>query len=244
MLTSTIINNMEPKYKLTEETIEFRGRTLYRIQALRKFAYISIGQLGGWVEKKSNLSHDGDCWIYDNAKAYDRAMVLQNAMLKDNAIAYGTCVVYGQAYVTDNSEIYGGANVFENARVFKKSHVFGNAHVYENSYISDDARVYGNADVFGDSSVCGNAEVFGDAEVSGNSLIFSGQIQNSDDYICLGPVGDIARFITYNKPERKVKVGCFYGTLAELETSVKEKYCDRENKGYSEAINYFRLFEK
>ena len=34
------------KYKLTEETIIVNGRTLYRIEALRDFAYIKKGDDG------------------------------------------------------------------------------------------------------------------------------------------------------------------------------------------------------
>lgn len=43
---------------------------LYRIQALKKFAIVKAGDKGGFIEKESNLSQDGNCWIYDNAKVY------------------------------------------------------------------------------------------------------------------------------------------------------------------------------
>ena len=35
-------------------------RTVYRIKALRDFGDVKTGQLGGWIEKESNLSHDGN----------------------------------------------------------------------------------------------------------------------------------------------------------------------------------------
>lgn len=55
------------KYKLTDETKTVGGVTLHRIQALKDFADIKAGELGGWVEKEENLSHDGDAWVCDNA---------------------------------------------------------------------------------------------------------------------------------------------------------------------------------
>ena len=37
---------MEQKYRLTDETIEFGGATLYRIEALRDFGYVIAGDKG------------------------------------------------------------------------------------------------------------------------------------------------------------------------------------------------------
>ena len=38
---------MEKKYKLTDETIEVNGKTLYRIEALKDFSNIKKGDKGG-----------------------------------------------------------------------------------------------------------------------------------------------------------------------------------------------------
>ena len=50
------------KYKLTEETKEIDGHVLHRIKALKDFATIKNGELGGWIESEDNLSQDGDCY--------------------------------------------------------------------------------------------------------------------------------------------------------------------------------------
>ena len=42
---------MEKKYKLTEETINVNGKTLYRIEALKDFSDVQQGEKGGYVEK-------------------------------------------------------------------------------------------------------------------------------------------------------------------------------------------------
>ena len=59
---------MEKKYILTDETIEHLGHTLHRIKAVKDFATISAGTLGGYVESETNLDHTGDAWVYENAR--------------------------------------------------------------------------------------------------------------------------------------------------------------------------------
>ena len=49
------------KFELTEETIQCDEHTLHRIKALKDFAFIKKGDMGGWIEKESNLSQDGNC---------------------------------------------------------------------------------------------------------------------------------------------------------------------------------------
>ena len=51
---------------------------LYRIT--RK----SDGLIGGYVEKLSNLSAYGNCFVYDNATVYDNAIVSGNAIVLGN----------------------------------------------------------------------------------------------------------------------------------------------------------------
>ena len=70
---------MEKKYKLTEETLKVYDKTLYRIEAVKEFADVKKGDKGGWVESENNLSQDGNCWIYDNAKVLGEAKVCCNA---------------------------------------------------------------------------------------------------------------------------------------------------------------------
>ena len=65
---------MEKKYKLTEETKEWYGHTLHRIEALKDFGNVKAGDKGGWIEKEENLSQDdnaevyGDAWVYGDAE--------------------------------------------------------------------------------------------------------------------------------------------------------------------------------
>jgi hypothetical protein len=55
------------KYEFTDETIDFCGRKLTRIRAVIDFGSVKAGNLGGFIEKESNLSHDGNAWVSGNA---------------------------------------------------------------------------------------------------------------------------------------------------------------------------------
>jgi len=74
------------KYEmLYEDKIEIGSYTLYRIRALKDFGNVKTGDIGGYIERKENLSQEGTCWIYDNAKVYDNAMVYGDAKVCGNA---------------------------------------------------------------------------------------------------------------------------------------------------------------
>ena len=85
---------MDKKYKLTEETINVNGKTLYRIEAIKDFSDVKKGEKGGYVEKEENLSQSGDCWAYDNAKIYDNAKVHGDAVVCGDMVVCGNAVVY------------------------------------------------------------------------------------------------------------------------------------------------------
>lgn len=80
----------QQKYILTNETFTLLGHTLHRIQAVRDFADVKSGDLGGFVESTSNLSQSGNCWIYDNACVFGNASVSIDAKVKDHAVVYNT----------------------------------------------------------------------------------------------------------------------------------------------------------
>ena len=83
------------KYELTEETTNIFGKTLHRIRATRDFSNGHAGDLGGFIEDELNLSHDGDAWVYGNARVGDEAWVGGNALVSGNALVYGNALVKG-----------------------------------------------------------------------------------------------------------------------------------------------------
>lgn len=64
---------MNKKYEMTSIAIEWQGRKLYRIKALKSFGNVKAGDIGGYIENESNLSQTGNAWVYDEAKVYDEA---------------------------------------------------------------------------------------------------------------------------------------------------------------------------
>lgn len=91
------------KFEFTGETktisLFFRTATLHRIRAVAEFGLVKIGDLGGWIEKEENLSHEGKAWVWGNAE------------------------VWGDAKVWGNAKVWGDAKVCGDAEVFSASHV-------------------------------------------------------------------------------------------------------------------------
>ena len=75
----------------------------------------------------------------------------------------------------------------------------------------------GNAWVSGNARVSDNARVYGDAWVYGDA-----------DYIVFKNTWSSGRYFTYTKSNRKWRVGCFYGSGAEL---VEKAYKDSKKSG-------------
>ena len=109
---------MDRKYELLKDNyINYEGKILYRIRALRDFSNVKAGDVGGYVQSEDNLSHKGDCWVYYNAKVFN------NAKIHDNARIYGNAQIYGDA------EVFGGARIYGNAKVYDEAEVFGNTTI-------------------------------------------------------------------------------------------------------------------
>ena len=103
---------MEKKYELLKnDFVEVDNKKLYRIKALKDFSNVKKGDLGGYIQSEANLSHEGDCWVFENAWVYGNARVSENARVFENAW------VYGNARVSENAHVYGDACVYGNACV-------------------------------------------------------------------------------------------------------------------------------
>jgi carbonic anhydrase/acetyltransferase-like protein (isoleucine patch superfamily) len=214
------------KYKLTNNK---NAQGFYQIQALRdipKF-YVKAGDRGGFIEQESNLSHNGDAWVFDNAVVYGDARVYGDAKVFDNAVVYGDARVYGDAKVFDNAVVYGEAWVYGDAKVFDNAVVYGDARVCGNAGIYGEAWVYDNAVVYGDARVYGDAKVCGDAVIDSSSDII---------YIQMKPYN-----ITFTP--QNIIIGCQNKTYKEW---MKVKHKDTEldlktfNK-YKKILQFFNL---
>ena len=61
------------KYELTTDTKIVLGKKLFRIKALVSFGNVKAGDLGGYVERENNLSHEGKAWVSGDAKVFGDA---------------------------------------------------------------------------------------------------------------------------------------------------------------------------
>lgn len=223
---------MSKKYKLTDETINLNGATLYRIEALKDFGEIKKGDKGGFIESENNLAHEGDAWVSDNAHVYGDACVFNNAHVYGNAFVSGYAQVYGDAFVYGNAWLYDNTRVCGYARVADNARVYGDANVCDDSSVFGSACVYDNAHVYGDALVRGYACVCGDAEIS-----------NKSDYIVFQNWWSSGRYFTWTRSNNMWSVGCFYGTGEEL---IKKAYKDSELSGreYERIVKYVEEIRK
>jgi carbonic anhydrase/acetyltransferase-like protein (isoleucine patch superfamily) len=212
---------MVRKYELTNETVEVGGVKLYRIRAIRDIEGTSFkeGTLGGFIESEKNLSHDGKCWIYGDAKVFGNAVVSENAHVDGNA------QVCGNAQISGDSHIYGKALIDAAAVVSGYSFVYGNAHVTCEAQIlgrakvkniksktgegdmsvvimPSGARIYDKAEVtgraivrdyalvHGDVKLGGDARVYGDAELTCGDCQLNGDMLSEIEKFILASVGE------------------------------------------------------
>ena len=85
-------------YEFTGETKIFSGITLNQIRCTKAIAKlgIQVGNIGGWIEKKENLS--GDAWVYGDARVSGKARVSGNARIYDNAWEQSPLYIQGSKY--------------------------------------------------------------------------------------------------------------------------------------------------
>lgn len=151
--------NDTKKYVFTGKTRVWGRRTLKQIRACVeiKNAFgqtVYPGDVGGWIEKEDNLSHEGNAWVADNAR------------------------------VSGNAWVFGNAQVSGNAWVCGNAWVYSNAWVYGDALVCGVVRVYGHAQVCGDAWVHGDAQVCNDAYISKNGHWFTaGPMRGTDDFV-------------------------------------------------------------
>lgn len=218
------------KYELTEESIDYDGRKLFRIKALVNFGNVSKGELGGFIESKDNLSNlNGNAWVHENAMVYDGARVYGDAKIYGYAKIYENAKVCGDARVRDIAKIYGNARIYGNAEIRGEARIYDEAFVYGNVCIYGNARIYGNAWVYGNSEVNDDAEIYGYAKISGNAKIVDAHasIYSSDHALQIGAIGsrcDVTNFFRTTYGKIWVICGCFSGDIDEFAKRVKETH--------------------
>lgn len=150
------------KYEFTGETLQVEGHILKRIRYLKKSVFFNLRQLGGWIESESNLSHEGECCVLNDA------MVFGSAIVKDNA----RVSLYGM--VKDNAQLRDSSIVSDDAIVCGDTILTNVATVIDNSYVCFYAdKNYGKPNIHGDSLISGATVI------KATGQIFESNIDNS-----------------------------------------------------------------
>lgn len=191
------------KYKLGPKETFSQGGTF--IRAHRITALIDIpahdvraGDLGGWVGSRRSLSHDGDCWIGQNAvvvdasRVNDGALVTGNATLMYNVQASGNAVVkddailQGKIFVKDNAVISGKTSIIapeyydteDGYTISGKAQIMGAPKINGRGYIKDSSLIKGEPKIQ-HLRMSGSAVIAGDPQINNCSMEDSAQIFDS-----------------------------------------------------------------
>lgn len=120
-----------------------------RIVALREGPWGPAGTVGGFVESVYNMSHVGDCWVYDNARLEDGATLSGDAALLSKARVGYDAQVYGKAIIADEAEVSGSAIIRGRARVRTFANVSHSVLLEGHAKVTGDAILYGTLELDG-----------------------------------------------------------------------------------------------
>lgn len=222
----------DKKYELVKEKAITRyGRTVYPIRALKSFADVEKGEIGGYIESESNLSHEGDCWVYDNAVVCENAEVKNDAVVKNNALVRGHAVVRDSSYVKENACVKDHAILYDNV-VLRL-----NSCVQDYATLAGSVLIHGEACIAGEATVSDNVMVTDNARVDGRALLDGWFTVKGDAHIgCWGCINCYYDYYLCEIKEIKETPITFYKTYAgEIDVCV-EGYCG-SIKGF---LNYMR----
>lgn len=170
------------KYELVNPII-YEDQKLYQIKALRNFSDIKEGDLGGYVMSEENLSHKGNCWIYDSAASLDHAQVRDDAtlageatlsdyaVLQDKAVLCDNSTASGRAIIKDKAIVSDYADIRDHAIVLKRAVVSDDAIIRDRAIVTDDAVIEDSAVISGNAQIRDKATVNGCAQVTDNAIV-------------------------------------------------------------------------
>ena len=202
---------MSKYHGITEETkVGKNGKTVHRLIALETFENGSVtvekGTLGGWVQNIENIRDNA--WVYDDAELLDNAKMFDHSCIRDNAS------MRDYTQTRDNARMSGDSSMHNFAIMWNYSSLRGTS-IMRNS-----------ATIAGTVSLWGNAELAGEVYLKGAHVLSAGayvaeklQVMSLNTYTSLDL--DVTLYPTRDD-EYRVKMGCWLGTVDELEELFKE----------------------
>jgi carbonic anhydrase/acetyltransferase-like protein (isoleucine patch superfamily) len=167
------------KYKLISQGLmpirndKIADKKMYQLQALRDIPKYGVktGDLGGFVSNDQILSHDGSCWVADDAQVVGYVDISDDAYISEKSLVIN--IHPNRAiYVEDEAKIYGSARVqitrHEDYSGGDAGMVIqGNVQIYGESVVASCGVIYGNTKIHGNAVVVMAAEISDDADISG-----------------------------------------------------------------------------
>lgn len=106
-----MLDQSNKKYKFTHNSVMYGDKRLYQIVALKSFGSVLEGDTGGYIQSEKNLSHEGNCWVADNAVVFDNARIEDNAYIGGNAAIGGTSLIYGDTFLIGRMALMSDADI-------------------------------------------------------------------------------------------------------------------------------------
>ena len=219
------------KYELSDITMEFGIKTLYKIRALKNFSDVKKGDLGGWVSSENNLSQEGNCWIYDEAKCMDNARMYDNSCMYDYSEMYDSSRMYGYSKMYDSSEMHDSSTMYGNSIMYGNSMMCGYSKMFDNTEMFDDSAMYEYSVMNGYSIMFGNSEMHGDSEMHDHSRMYGDSILKDEEKLYGELISKVDKFIDISNPKGEMVTGVLkdgevlfnVGNLSEIN---KEEFLD------------------
>lgn len=186
------------KYRLTDEKMSTNLElAAYRIIALRDFGNVKAGDLGGFVESESNLSHDGNCWIDEDSIVVYDSIVRGDAQISYSEIWNGS-TIEGSATVFDS--IISGQSIKISGGNIKESTINGRDVTIQGGIINKSTI---NNNVFVDGGVIEKSNISNCCIYSGDTINFD--VDNNNFHTVI---------ISYGKDERlNFTIDCSTGLI-------------------------------
>lgn len=124
---------MDKKYEILKDNpIKYHpwyhNSIAYPIRALKDFADIKAGEIGGCIQKEENLSQTDDAWVYDGGWVFDDAVVREDSRIFTGGVIGGNAIV-DHSFI-DYTQITGNA-------IVKSSYISGRGIIFGNSKVSN-----------------------------------------------------------------------------------------------------------
>lgn len=195
-------NGANLKYKLRPAGIHIPRGPQLRHERIRYFQLIALrdipehgvtaGDFGGYVSDKNTLSHDGTCWIGEEAEVVGKVSVQDDAYI-GGTVSVVNCynyelIVKDRVRIIEDSRVRlikipgkpapkasmvlsGNAEISGMSELFNVESVSGNVKIHEDAHLFSCKEISGNVELFGTTLITGVGRISGDTKIHGSAIL-------------------------------------------------------------------------